>query len=99
MRIFKKFDPPVEVKFDASQKTAYKALSDFIMDFFESNFNCYDSVIIGIWTDTLDSDVIYGDLGLDEIYFLDDWYEGGTVKVRYIIGLLTIDELISNNMI
>lgn len=82
------------MKFDAGTKTAYEALSDFIIDFLES-IAYYDSVIIGIWTDTLGSDVIYGDLGLDEIYFWDDWYEGGTIKVRYIIGLLTIDKLIS----
>lgn len=96
--MFKKFDPPADVIFDARYENVYKALSNFIIDFFKNTSYCYDSVVIGIWTDTLKSDVVFGDLNGDEIEFLTDWYEGGRVKVRYIIGLLTIDSLISNNM-
>lgn len=96
--MFKKFDPPAEVRFDANEKDAYKALSDFIIDFFKTTSYCYDSVLIGIWTDTLKSDVVFGDLNEDKIEFLTDWYEGGRVKVRYIVGLLTLDSIISNNM-
>ena len=95
--IFQKFNPPIEIDLNA-KRNAYNALSDFLVSRL-TPMETFDDIFVGIWTDVLGNSAEYAQLYDCHYEFDNDWYEGGSVKVRYIIGLTTLDDFITKGKI